>query len=178
MKRILLLIALAMMLIATPAVAKEGFFVGAYLMPSVTIQGEDGTGYGFRAGLGFNKYLSLLGQIERSELDMTGGGKVKLSGAAVDLRLNLPLTTLDSAKVMSFEPYAQVGYGFNYEAKPDGGSSSSGNGPRLGFGIEQYLFRELSVNIGYTSTEISFDAPVNEDIRIRTIDIGVTYHFL
>ena len=100
-KALMVMMVLAITLISAPVMAKEGFFVGAYLMPSVKIQGDDGSGYGFRAGLGFNKYLSVQGQIERSELDVTGGGKVKLSGAAVDLRLNFPLTTLDSAKVMS-----------------------------------------------------------------------------
>ena len=177
MKRTLLLMVLAMMLIATPAMAKEGLFVGAYLLPSVMVQGEDGSGYGFRAGLGFGKYLSIQGQVEKSEFDQTGGGKVKLTGAAVDLRLNFPLTTLDSANVMSFEPYVQFGYGLSYEAKPDGQSSSSGNGPRVGFGLEQYLFRELSVNVGWTRTEISFDNPINEDVVIRAVDIGLTYHF-
>jgi opacity protein-like surface antigen len=177
MKKALITMVLAMTLIATPAMAKEGFFIGAYVMPSVTIQGDDGSGYGFRAGLGFNKYFSIQGQIEKSELDATGGGTLDLNGLAVDLRINFPLTTLDRAKVMSFEPYVQFGYGLNYEVKWNGGSSE-GNGPRIGFGIEQYLFRELSVNIGYTSTEISFDEPVNEDVRIRTIDIGLTYHFL
>lgn len=177
MKKVLVLMALMLTLIAAPAMAKEGFFIGAYVMPSVTMQDSDGSGYGFRAGLGFNKYFSIQGQIEKSELDMTGGGTLDLNGLAVDLRINFPLTTLDSAKVMSFEPYVQFGYGLNYEMKWDGGSSE-GNGPRVGFGIEQYLFRELSVNIGYTSTEISFDKPVNEDIRIRTIEIGLTYHFL
>jgi opacity protein-like surface antigen len=177
MKKVLIGIVLALTLIATPAMAKEGFFVGAYLVPSVTIQGDDGSGYGFRAGLGFNKYLSILGQLEKTTIDRTGGGTYDLSGLAVDVRLNFPLTTLDSAKVMSFEPYVQFGYGLDYEVKGNG-SSSKGNGPRIGIGIEQYLFRELSVNVGYTSTEISFDNPINQDIRIRTIDFGLNYHFL
>ena len=177
MKKALMLIVLAATLVATPAAAKEGLLIGAYVMPSVASQGEDGSGYGFRVGLGFNKYFSIQGQIDKSEIDVAGGGTYDINGLAVDLRVNFPLTTLDSAKVMSFEPYVQFGYGLNYEMKWNGGSSE-GNGPRIGIGIEQYLFRELSVNIGYTSTEISFDSPINEDIRIRTIDIGLTYHFL
>jgi opacity protein-like surface antigen len=176
-KALIMMVLLAMTLIATPAMAKEGLFIGAYVMPSVTIQGDDGSGYGFRAGLGLGKYFSIQGQIDKSELDAAGGGTIDLNGMAVDLRVNFPLTTLDRAKVMSLEPYVQIGYGLNYEVK-FAGSSSEGNGPRIGFGIEQYLFRELSINVGYTSTEISFDEPVNEDVRIRTIEIGLTYHFL
>jgi len=177
MKKAMILMVLMLTLIAAPAIAKEGLFLGAYVMPSVTLQDADGSGYGFRAGFGFNKYFSIQGQIEKSKLDQTGGGTLDLSGLAVDVRVNFPLTTLDSAKVMSFEPYVQLGYGLNYEVQWNGGSSK-GNGRRVGFGIEQYLFRELSVNVGYTSTKIGFDQPVNEDISIRTIDIGLTYHFM
>ena len=56
-----------------------------------------------------------------------------LDGLAVNLRVNFPLTTLDSAKVMSFEPYVLVGYG-SYDAKSNG-ASNSGSGPRVGIGI-------------------------------------------
>jgi opacity protein-like surface antigen len=182
MKKALIMMVLAMTLIASPAMAKEGFFVGASLLPSVDISGDagkglgDGSGYAFRLGLGFNKYFSIEGVLERTKMDITGGGTMDLDGIGVNARLNFPLTTLDSAKVMSFEPYVLAGYGM-YDAKPSGGSSRSGNGFRLGIGIEQYLFRELSVNIGYTSTSVSFDNP-KEDGTIRVIDIGLIYHFL
>jgi len=183
MKRALIMMVLAMTLIATPVVAKEGLFIGASLIPSVDISGDagngldDGSGYGFRLGLGFNKYFSIEGVLERTELDIAGGGKLDLDGMAVNARLNFPLTTLDSAKVMSFEPYVLAGYGL-YEAKSPGGQSNNGNGFRLGIGIEQYLFRELSVNIGYTSTSVTFDTNPERDGTIRVIDIGLTYHFL
>ena len=183
MKKALMLMVLALAFIATPAMAKEGLFVGAYVLPTVKLSGdalsgvESGSGYGFRAGLGFNKYLSIEGTYEKSQHDITGGPTLKMSGLAVDLRLNFPLTTLDSAKIMSLEPYVLFGYGLKYEVKA-GTVSSSGNGPRYGFGIEQYLFRELSINAGWTRTSISFDSPVNKDGTIRTFDVGLTYHFL
>ena len=174
---------LALVLIASPVVAKEGFFVGISLIPSVDISGDagrgvdGGSGYGFKLGLGFNKYFSIEGVLERMELDATGG-KIDLDGLGVNARLNFPLTTLDSAKVMSFEPYVLAGYGM-YDAKPKGGGqSNSGNGFRLGIGIEQYLFKELSVNIGYTSTSVTFDTNPEMDGTIRVIDIGLIYHFL
>jgi hypothetical protein len=182
MKRMLIGMLLALTLIATPVMAKEGFFVGAYLMPSEDTSGDalsglnSGSGYGFKAGLGFNKYISINGIIEKSSFDASGGGTVKMDGAAIDLHINFPLTTLDSAKVMSFEPYLLFGYALKYEAKA-GGQTRSGNGPRYGFGIEQYLFRELSINGGWTRTSISFDNP-SQDGTIRAFDIGLTYHFL
>jgi opacity protein-like surface antigen len=182
MKKILMLVVLVITLIASPAVAKEGFFIGASLIPSVDISGDagkeldSGSGYAFRLGLGFGKYFSIEGVLERTQMDKTGGGKTDLDGIGVNARLNFPLTTLDSAKVMSFEPYVLAGYGM-YDAKPSGRTSRSGNGFRLGIGVEQYLFKELSVNIGYTSTSVSFDNP-KEDGTIRVIDIGLIYHFL
>jgi len=185
MKKILIGVVLALTLIAAPAMAKEGFFVGASLIPSVDISGDagngltDGSGYAFRVGLGFNKYFSIEGVLERTEMDMVGGGTMDLDGIGVNARLNFPLTTLDSAKVMSFEPYVLAGYGM-YEASWTG-DSTKGNGFRLGIGIEQYLFKELSVNIGYTSTSVTFDATAGSpksDGTIRVIDIGLIYHFL
>jgi len=185
MKKVLGLMVLLLTLIAAPAMAKEGFFAGASLIPSVDISGDagnglnDGSGYAFRLGLGFNKYFSIEGVLERTEMDMTGSGKMDLDGIGVNARLNFPLTTLDSAKVMSFEPYVLAGYGM-YEAKW-AGDSTKGNGFRLGIGIEQYLFKELSVNIGYTSTSVTFDATAGSpksDGTIRVIDIGLIYHFL
>jgi opacity protein-like surface antigen len=185
MKKALIMMVLAMTLIAAPAIAKEGLFFGASLIPSIDISGDagngldEGSGYGFRLGLGFNKYFSIEGVLERTELDIVGGGTLELDGMAVNARLNFPLTTLDSANVMSFEPYVLVGYGI-YETD-HGGQWSNVDGFRLGIGIEQYLFRELSVNIGYSSTSVTFDATVGspkQDGTIRVIDIGLIYHFL
>jgi len=184
MKKIVILMTLVLLLVATPVMAKEGFFFGANFIPSADMSGDagrgldSGSGYGFKAGLGIGKYLSIEGIFDRLSFDAKGGGsKVDVDGLAVDLRVNFPLTTLDSAKVMSFEPYVLVGYG-TYDAK-SGGESNSGNGLRYGIGIEQYLFRELSVNVGYTSTSVTFDTKPKElDGTIRTLEIGLIYHFI
>jgi len=183
MKKMLILIVLVVTLMATPVMAKEGFFIGAFFIPTEKISGDfgqgldSGSGYGFKAGLGFNKYFSIEGVLERSNFDVKGGGaSVELDGLAVDLRINFPLTTLDSAKIMSFEPYVLFGYG-TYDAE-SGSQSFSGNGPRVGIGIEQYLFRELSVNVGYTATRATFDTKPEEDGTIRTFEVGLIYHFL
>ena len=151
MKKVLLLAVAALTLITTPVMAKEGVYLGAYLIQGAKISGDAGTnidtgsGYGFRAGLGFNRYLSIEGNYERTSYDVKGGGSVDLDGLAADLKLNFPLTSLDSANVMTLEPYIKLGYGINYDLKPEGGSSSSGSGARFGLGVELYLFRELEL---------------------------------
>ena len=117
MKKAMVLMVLMLTLVAAPAMAKEGFFIGASLIPSEDISGDfgshfdGGSGYAFRLGLGFNKYFSIEGVLERTSLDLKGGGSADLDGIGVNARLNFPLTTLDSAKVMSFEPYVLAGYG-------------------------------------------------------------------
>jgi hypothetical protein len=56
MKKIVIGVMLALTLIAAPVMAKEGFFIGASLIPSVDITGDfgshfdGGSGYSFRAG--------------------------------------------------------------------------------------------------------------------------------
>ena len=181
MKRSVLVLVLVMVLAAAPAMAKEGIFFGAYLLPSVDISGvqvDSGSGYGFRLGLGFGRYFSIEGIYEKTRHDISGGGgTAHLTGVAVDGRFNFPLTSLDSAKVMTLEPYILLGYGINYKLEGNG-ASSSGGGLRYGIGVEQYLFRELSVNLGYTRTEVSFDSPINKDGTVRSVELGLIYHFL
>jgi hypothetical protein len=179
MKTSALVLVIIMILSAAPVMAKEGLFFGAYLLPSVDISGvsvDSGSGYGFRLGLGFGRYFSLEGIYEKTRHDYAGG-TAHLDGYAVDARLNFPLTSLDSAKIMSLEPYILLGYGINYKLEGSG-ISSSGGGVRYGIGVEQYLFRELSVNLGYTRTVVSFDAPINKDGTVRSVELGLIYHFL
>jgi hypothetical protein len=40
-----------------------------------------------------------------------------------------------------------------------------------------YLFRELSVHAGWTKTTVSFDSPMNKDGAVKTVDLGLIYHF-
>jgi hypothetical protein len=169
MKKIVLLAAV-ITLFAAPVTAKEGPYIGAYLIPKSTVSvlgDESGEGIGFRAGLGFNRYLSMEGSFEQTDQDTAD-----MTGLAVDVKVNFPLTSLDSRNVMSLEPYLRVGYGF-YELDAPG--DPSGDGVRIGIGIELYLFRELSVNAGWTSTDMDFDGA---DSRVRIYDIGVNYHFM
>lgn len=172
MKKIFVFAVLAAALIATPAIAKEGLFAGAYLAKT-SVSGASGTdagsdtGYGFRVGMGLNRYFSLEGTYEDVK---------DLTNLAADLRVNFPLTSLDSRNVMTVEPYVTFGYGI-YEL----GSSSSidGNGTKVGLGVELYLFQELSVNAGWSKANVTFDTSFGDiGVDIKTVELGLIYHFL
>lgn len=181
MKKLLLSAVAALALMASPALAKEGLYVGAYFVPSADISGiggvDTGTGYGFRAGIGVGRYFSIEGSYETTEHDIDiAGGTLDMTGLAVDAKVNFPLTSLDSGNVMTLEPYVRLGYGIDYEVETDV-FEDSGSGFRIGVGIELYLFQELSINGGWTRTEISFDDS-NEDGAVRVFDVGLNYHFM
>jgi len=181
MKKLVLLVAALFLIIASPVMAKEGFYIGVYL-PTTSLSGDAGSsvdtgnGLGFRAGMGLNRYFAIEGTYEKTSHDVTGGSTADLKGAAVNAKLNFPLTTLDSQKVMSVEPYAKIGFG-NYELSLPN-ISGKGTGVQYGIGVELYLFRELSINAGWTKTKVELDFPTNPSADIKTIDIGLMYHFL
>jgi hypothetical protein len=180
MKKLVLLSVTALLFTASPLMAKEGFYIGAYLVPTAKVSGvsgDTGSGYGFRAGLGFNRYFSIEGSLEMSEHDLNGGATADVKGVAADFKINFPLTSLDSANVMTLEPYVRLGYGAS-DFDPEQGSSSSGSGVRFGVGIELYLFRELSVNAGWTSTNVSYGDSIDKDADVRVFDVGLNYHFM
>lgn len=175
MKKKILLAIVAALLIASPVMAKEGFYVGAFI-PSTSISGDAGagissaTGLGFRIGNGLNRYLSIEGDYSK-----TTHNSVDLTGLAVDLKLNFPLTSLDSAQVMTVEPYVFIGYDyFDLATTP----AIKSNGVQYGFGIELYLFRELSVQAGWTKSPVSFDSTPKRDGTVTTLDLGIIYHFI
>lgn len=180
MKRLFLLGITGFMLLATPVMAKEGLYIGAYIVPTAKISGvsnlDTGSGYGFRAGVGFNRYFALESSIEMTDHDI-GTSTVDVTGIAVDAKVNFPLTTLDSRNIMSLEPYIRLGFGVS-ELEFENGSSADGSGARFGFGIELYLFQELSVNAGWTNTSVSYDGSIGKDSDVRTFDIGLSYHFM
>lgn len=178
MKKIIIVAVLALALAASPAMAKEGFYLGAYI-PVNHISGDisnldNGGGLGGRAGIGFNKYLALEGSLFRTEHDFSGGGTYDFKGVTVDLKLNFPLTG------SKLEPYALVGIG-GYRLEGSG-YDYKGGGAQFGVGLDMYVYPELSLNAGLTWRKITFDSgtPGNVDIDadVRTFDIGITYHFL
>jgi opacity protein-like surface antigen len=184
MKRSLLVVFAVLLLIASPVMAKEGFYLGAFV-PSETISGDagtyvdSGTGWGLRAGVGFNRYLAIETHYSttRHDVNMPGAPSFAfdLKSLAGDVKINFPLTTLDSAQIMSLEPYIMAGYA-HYESSASGSPKS--NGFQWGFGIELYLFRELSVQAGWTKSTISYDTTPKIDGDVKTVDFGLTYHFI
>jgi len=175
MKKLLVLAVLLVVFVASPVMAKEGFYLGAFI-PTNTISGDagngtsSGKGWGIRAGVGSNRYLAFEGNYSTTSHD-----SVDLKGLAVDLKLSFPLTTLDSSQVMSIEPYAIIGYA-HYEIGDS--TTFKSDGMQYGFGIELYLFRELSVNAGWTKSAVSFDTSPKTDGSVKTLDIGLIYHFI
>ena len=182
MKKLVLLVAALLLIIASPVMAKEGFYIGVYL-PTTSLSGDagsvdSGSGLGFRAGMGLNRYFAIEGTYEKTSHDSTFG-TADLKGAAVNAKLNFPLTTLDSQKIMSVEPYAKLGFG-SYELSYANTAigKGSGTGVQYGIGVELYLFRELSINAGWTKTKVDLDFTTKASADIKTIDIGLMYHFL
>jgi len=175
MKKLLVLAVLLMVFVASPVMAKEGFYLGAFI-PNNTISGDagagtsSGSGWGLRVGNGLNRYLAIEGNYSTTSHD-----SVDLKGLAVDLKLNFPLTTLDSAQVMSLEPYILIGY-THYEIGDS--TTFKSDGLQYGIGIELYLFKELSVNVGLTKSAVSFDTSPKLDGTVKTLDIGLIYHFI
>ncbi len=185
MKKIMLTAVAVCLLVASPVMAKEGFYLGAFY-PSESISGDAGNnvdsggGWGFRAGVGFNRYLAIEGHYSTTKHNVTGGEAFDLKCLAGDIKLNFPLTSLDSAQVMTLEPYVLAGYG-HYEAKnPVTNETTKSDGFQYGIGIELYLFRELSVQAGWTDTRVEFKNTPAGNLKgdVKTVDFGLNYHFM
>jgi hypothetical protein len=177
MKRSWIIAVLLLFLIASPAVAKEGLYIGGFVFYD-TISGDssyvddidDGLGLGLRAGIGFNRYLALEGSLSRSH-NSDIGGDGNIDAATVDLKLNFPLTGTDVA------PYLMLGVG-RYNVGDD---RLKGEGWNFGIGIDYYLRPEVSLNFGFTWDTITFDSgslhAQDVDSDIKVIDVGIAYHF-
>jgi hypothetical protein len=83
--------------------------------------------------------------------------------------------SLDSAQVMTLEPYLL--FGVSHVEATSSGNTNRSNGAQYGVGLELYLFRELSVNAGTNTSVPSYTTPEREG-DIRTVDFGITYHFI
>ena len=182
MKKSILLVIAALLFMASPVMAKEGFYIGAFV-PITSVDGDagsvidSGTGWGFRAGVRANRYFAVEASYGVTKNDVTGYSSADLKGLAGDVKVNFPLTSLDSAQIMTVEPYLMAGYAHYEINKP---TKVKSNGFQWGFGVELYLFRELSINAGWTQTSVSWDTPTQSDAggHIRTVDFGIMYHFI
>ena len=163
------------MLVATPVMAKEGLYLGLYI-PFDSFTGDtkldSGYGLGLRGGFGFGRYLSIEGTLFKSDVDVKGTNETSdFKGGTVDAKAHFPLSG------SHLEPYILLGIGW-YEI--ENSDTIKGYGGQFGFGVDFYVFPELSFNLGFTRTSITFDegTPVDLDATVRTFDVGLTYHFL
>ncbi len=174
MKRLVLFAALAIVLSATPAVAKEGFYLGVNVIFN-DFSGDisyidTGNGLGIRGGYGLNRYLSFEAGLFKTTHDVSGGGSVDFEGGTLDAKLNFPLTG------SHIEPYILAGIGTYTLDRP--GGSTDGSGGQLGIGMDIYLFPELNFNVGLTRRNITFDTTPELKGKVTSLDFGFTYHFI
>jgi len=175
MKKVVLLCALALVVIATPAMAKEGFYLGVNVLFNEfggDIKNLDsGNGLGLRAGIGLNRYFSIEGGLFRTDHEVkNGSGTVDFTGLTVDAKLNFPLSG------SSIVPYILGGVG-TYEFDRNG-TTTDASGGQLGIGMDIYLFPELNFNVGLTRRNITVDTNPEQDGKVTTLDFGFTYHFI
>jgi hypothetical protein len=175
-RKLLLPSIVALVLLASPVMAKEGFYAGLFL-PTMSsngtgsVQGAD-IGWGLRVGNGFNRYFSVEG---------SKSANTNLSGYAVDLKISFPLSAGDGGRSVSWEPYLLGGYDYFEMRKAP---KQNGSGIQYGFGVDFYFsreFKELSLNAGWTKSAASFGKEKSApkfDGTITTLDFGVAYHFI
>ncbi|MHB8844184.1 MAG: outer membrane beta-barrel protein [Nitrospirota bacterium] len=179
MKKALIAVALAMTLMAAPAMAKEGFYLGVNVLFN-EVSGDvnspewmdSGNGLGLRGGFGLNRYLAIEAGLWKTKHDMKYSAEsVDLKAGTLDLKLNLPLSG------SQIEPYILVGVG-SYELEQSA-ATEDGTGMRFGIGMDIYLFPELSFNVGLTRNNVTFEHNnVDVDGKVQTLDFGFSYHFI
>lgn len=170
MKRTLGYMIAFMLLLSTPAFAREGLYLGAFMARtswSGDVSADSGTGLGARLGLGLGRYLAVEGTTFKTSHTVASQSQ-DFKGTTVSLIVNFPLTG------SGFEPFILGGMG-KYSL-----GSMKGEGTQLGIGFHYNFFPELSLDLSYASRDITFDSGtggVDRDATARTIDIGIAYHF-
>ncbi len=174
MRRMIAVAVLALTLVSAPAMANEGFYIGADLLFN-DIGGDiknvdTGNGLGLKGGYGLNRYLSFEAGVFKTQHDFTPPGAPKTTvdfkGLTIDAKLSFPLTG------SHIEPYIFGGVG-SYKLE-----DVKGKGGQLGIGMDIYLFPELNFNIGLSRKNIKFDSTPEETGNVTTLDFGINYHFI
>jgi hypothetical protein len=179
LKKTLFMSMLAVVLMASPASAKRGFYLGVNLLFN-DISGDvnsadvydSGSGLGLRCGFGLNRHLGLEAGLWQTRHELkVGGGNADVQAGTLDLKINFPISG------SHIEPYVLAGVG-TYSLEQNG-FSEGGDGVRFGLGMDIYLFPELSFNVGLTRNNVAFKhAGMDTDGKITTMDFGLSYHFL
>ena len=178
MKRLFILAVLACALIATPAMAKEGGYLGVglfyanmtdndleFLDPS--IGGELRVGYSFGS-------IAVEGNLIKSTHDDTDPGfdDADFTGLSIDVRFSF--SQLEDPNQF----YFLAGLG-SYEIDGDGYEldKSGFNGLNLGVGLEHWFNEQVALDIRGVLRIIEYDLPSFGDVDGDTFTLGVGINF-
>jgi opacity protein-like surface antigen len=191
MKKIFVLTITAVILSATQSMATQPAFPGqadsvyiGVFFPRTSFEGDikgvdTGDGVGGRIGFSVENVLSSEFSAFKSWHDAGPAERIALSGITLDIKLSLPLFPVVS-------PYGFVGMGRYTLETPQtvyrGDTDGNGiNGYQDGLGLDLYLSKNFSLNLGYTTRRMKFDTgtPGGTTLKTtaKTYDIGLAVHF-
>ncbi len=188
MKKLLVLTALSVALIATPAMAKEGPYLGVGLTYVNITKAADPTfdtvdpavGLELRVGYNFGS-VALEGNFIGSthEEDLPGFSDGDFRGASIDLRLSFTQPH-DPTQV-----YGLVGLGaYSFEETDIGGNDHKfeGGGFDLGLGFEHFFNEQVALDVRGVYRFINYDYDINgvqaaNDIDGDTFTLGAALNF-
>jgi opacity protein-like surface antigen len=188
MKKFLVLAVLALALVATPAMAKEGPYVGIGLT-YVNIGGDSwfdtidpATGLELRVGYNFGS-IALEGNFIGSthEDSLPGYSDGDFRGASIDLRISF------SQQNEPTQVYALVGLGaYSFEQTDIAGNDweFEGGGFNLGIGFEHFFNEQVAIDVRGVYRFINYDldqngvqAATDLDGDTFTLGVGLNLHF-
>lgn len=180
MKKLLLFAALAVVFIATPAMAKEGPYFGGSLVSS-TITGSDlndfydpSGGVELRLGFSFGSIAIEGNLLSVDQMGAAGFADADFTAATIDLRLSFSQTN-DPTQVFFLA-------GLGTYSLEDFSGELTGGGVNLGGGIEHFFNEQVALDIRGVYRFITYDefdgapiADVNGDAF--TLGVGLNLHF-
>ncbi len=188
MKKILSLSTLMVLLCFTPAIAKEGPYLGAAVVYNDPVSSDindikPAVGYDFKFGYNFGPVAfegNIIGSSHGDKLQ--GFGTADFSGFSLDARIFV--SPYDDPNQF----YFLVGlgsYSIDQFSTINGDTTLSGSGVNFGVGLEHYLNERLSLNIGVLYRIIKYDEfdaggiAYSADIKGDTLSIetGLNFHF-
>ncbi len=190
MKKILLITVLSYLLVASPAMAKEGFYLGAGLtrdqMLSSDLRSLDpAVGLDIKVGYNFGSF-ALEGNILGSDHGDTrpGFGDADFSGLSIDFRIPL-FQAAQENKVYVVAGLA--GYTLKEHDPALGEVKYTGGGLDLGAGVEHYFNPNVAFNLAVIYRTINYDKKESQGTTVSlspkingdvlTVEVGLNYYF-
>lgn len=173
-----------------PDVGTDTGYFGLYV-PRTIFTGEFKAldaweGAGVRLGFSEENILSSQFSAFKSWHDTDAGSRDRntFTGMAIDIRLSFPFFPVVA-------PYGFIGFGRYVLETPDivyrawgSGNSYGINGYQRGYGVDIYISKAFSLNLGYTERRIRFEAPnpngtdfISLRTKASTYDAGFAVHF-